>query len=73
MEHRKRSVLKTISWRIFSFFLTIAIIYVYTKDIKQSIGVGAGIDAVKMVLYYIHERIWNKVKFGRMRKQDYQI
>ncbi len=73
MEHRKRSLLKTISWRIFSFFLTIIIIYAYTKNIKQSIGVGAGIDIVKMFLYYLHERIWNKVKFGRAKPQDYQI
>lgn len=73
MEHRKRSILKTLSWRIFSFFLTIIIIYAYTKNIKQSIGVGAGIDIVKMFLYYLHERIWNKIKFGRATPQDYQI
>ena len=73
MEHRKRSLLKTVSWRIFSFFLTITIIYAYTKNIKQAIGVGAGIDIVKMVLYYMHERIWNKIKFGRVKPQDYQI
>ena len=73
MEHRKRSLLKTVSWRIFSFFLTIIIIYAYTRNIKQSIGVGAGIDIVKMFLYYLHERIWNKVKFGRGVPSDYQI
>jgi len=73
MEHPKRSLLKSISWRLFSFCLTIAIIYAYTKNIKQSLGVGAGIDLVKMVLYYIHERLWNKVKFGRLKQQDYQI
>lgn len=73
MEHRKRSLLKTISWRVFSFFLTIIIIYAYTRNIRQSIGVGAGIDIVKMFLYYLHERIWNRVKFGRAKPQDYQI
>lgn len=73
LEHRKRSLLKTISWRLFSFFLTISIIYAYTRNIKQSLGVGAGIDIIKMLLYYLHERAWNKVKFGRSIPQDYQI
>jgi len=73
MEHPKRSLLKSLSWRLFSFILTIFIIYAYTKNIKQAIGVGAGIDIVKMVLYYFHERLWNKVGFGRQRAGDYQI
>jgi uncharacterized membrane protein len=73
MDHPKRSLLKTVSWRIFSFFLTMFIIYLYTHNIKQAIGVGAGIDIVKMLLYYGHERLWNKIKFGRKSHQDYQI
>ena len=73
MDHPKRSLCKSLSWRLFSFVLTVAIIYVYTKNIKQSLGVGAGIDLVKMVLYYIHERLWNKVDFGRHKPPEYQI
>lgn len=73
MEHPKRSLLKSLSWRIFSFLLTVIIIYLYTKNIKQSIGVGAGIDIVKMVLYYVHERLWNRVSYGRKKLGDYQI
>jgi len=74
MDHPKRSLVKSISWRIFSFILTIVIIYAYTKNIKQAVGVGAGIDIIKMVLYYIHERLWNKSDFGRHKKTaDYQI
>ena len=52
---------------------TVVIIYVYTKNIKQALGVGAGIDLTKLVLYYLHERLWNKVHFGRQKHQDYQI
>jgi len=73
MDHPKRSLAKSLTWRIFSFMLTVLIIYVYTKNIRQAIGVGAGIDIVKMVLYYMHERLWNKVHFGRKKVTDYQI
>ena len=73
MEHRKRSLMKTLSWRIFSFILTMLIIFAYTKNLKQAFCVGAGIDIVKMFLYYLHERMWNKVEFGRAKPVDYQI
>lgn len=73
MEHPKRSFFKALSWRIFSFCLTVIIIFAYTRNIKQAIGVGAGIDIVKMALYYLHERLWNKTDFGRKKTQDYQI
>lgn len=73
MEHPKRSLLKSISWRIFSFILTVFIIFAYTKNIKQAIGVGAGIDIVKMILYYMHERLWNRTDFGRKKEYEYQI
>ena len=73
MEHPRRSMAKSITWRIFSFMMTVCIIFAYTRNIKQAIGVGAGIDIVKLGLYYAHERLWNKVKFGRKSADDYQI
>lgn len=73
MDHPKRSILKAVSWRFFGFISTVVIIYIYTKDIKEALKVGAGVDIIKMVLYYLHERFWNKVKFGRKVKEDYQI
>jgi uncharacterized membrane protein len=73
MEHHKRSIAKSITWRLFSFVLTVIIIFVYTKNIKQALGVGAGIDLTKLALYYFHERLWNKVHFGRQKAGDYQI
>jgi len=73
MDHPKRSLAKSISWRFFCFLLTIAIVYIYTKKIKQAIGAGVVIDGIKMVLYYIHERLWNKSNFGRKPENDYQI
>jgi uncharacterized membrane protein len=73
MEHHTRSIAKSLTWRLFSFFLTVVIIFAYTRNIKQSLGVGFGIDLVKMVLYYMHERLWNRIRFGRQRVPDYQI
>lgn len=65
--------MKSVSWRLFSFMMTIFIIFAYTRKIGQAIGVGAGIDIVKMILYYYHERLWNKSDFGRKKTEDYEI
>ena len=73
MEHPKRSLAKAITWRIIAFVVTIAAVYIYSKDIKQSLVIGISANTVKIFLYYIHERIWNRIKFGRMKPSEYQI
>ncbi len=73
MDHPKRSLAKAITWRIIAFLVTIIAIYIYTKDIKESLIVGIGANVVKIFLYYAHERIWNRVRFGRIKTPDYQI
>ena len=52
---------------------TIAAIYMYSKDLKESLVVGVGANFVKFFLYYYHERLWDKVEFGRIKQPEYQI
>ena len=73
MEHPKRSLMKTLTWRIIAFLVTILAVYIYSKDIKESLVIGISANLVKIFLYYAHERIWNRVKFGRIKQSDYQI
>ena len=44
---------------------TMVIVLIYSGNLKESLVVSSGVEAIKMVLYYLHERFWNKVKFGR--------
>jgi uncharacterized membrane protein len=60
-----RSFVKTISWRITGSFATFLISYLIVGSLILS-GTIAIIQIVaNTILYYIHERIWNKVKWGR--------
>ncbi len=65
MENRIRSILKTLSWRILASLDTFLIAWI----ISGSISVGgwiAGVEIVtKLFLYYLHERMWNKIKWGK--------
>ena len=59
-----RTLLKTLTWRVTGSASTFTIAYLVTG----SFGVSSGIAVVQMVvntfLYYAHERIWNKIKWG---------
>ncbi len=73
MEHIKRTLLKTISWRMIALLTTIIVVYIYTGKVKESLAVGFSANLLKMFLYYIHERLWNKVRYGRLKPPEYQI
>ena len=64
-EEHKRSALKTISWRIIATSTTMFLVYVFTGQWGLTAGVGIGDVLLKMIFYFLHERGWNRVKFGR--------
>ena len=64
-ELSKRSLLKTITWRITASLDTFVIAWIITGDWKMG-GSIAGIEVItKMFFYYFHERIWNKIKWEK--------
>ncbi len=60
-----RSVLKTVSWRLFATLTTAAVVYAFTAKLNIALAVGGVEMILKLVLYYLHERGWNYVHFGR--------
>ena len=61
---KTRSILKTISWRIVGTLDTIALGWFITGDPTVGLKVG-GLELItKFILYYIHERLWIKNKYG---------
>ena len=75
MEQHKRTLAKTVSWRIVGFFVTSGVLYLFNRDIKQTFVIMGSADLIKVFIYYAHERAWNKVKFGRqvVKEADYSI
>lgn len=61
---KKRSLVKTLTWRAIATTDTIIIARIITGS--WSIGFGiAGIEVLtKMVLYYLHERGWSALDWG---------
>ena len=68
-----RSIAKTISWRTVGTIDTIVIAYFITGDLVMAASIGSIEVVTKMILYYFHERAWNKINIGKVKEQDYQI
>lgn len=60
-----RSILKALSWRVCATTTTILIVFAFTRKIVLSTGVGAVVAVVNLILYYLHERAWGAVGFGK--------
>lgn len=60
-----RSIAKAISWRVIGTLDTLLISFLLTGEISLAASI-ASIDFVtKMILYFFHERIWNKIGWGK--------
>lgn len=74
-EKAYRSLAKTISWRTIGTLDTVIISYIITGDMKMAASIGSIELFTKMILYYFHERTWNKISLGKHSpaKNDYVI
>lgn len=64
-EHPKRSIVKSISWRLVGTLDTILISWIITGTLSLAFSIGLVELITKMVLYFMHERLWNTIKWGR--------
>ena len=64
LENRKRHLGKTVTWRIVGTLDTMIIAWVITGNPLTGFKIGITEIMTKMLLYYLHERIWYRVNFG---------
>ena len=56
----KRHIAKTVSWRVIGTVDTIVLSGIITGSWSTGLAIG-GVEVVtKMVLYFLHERVWYK-------------
>lgn len=73
MESHIRSITKAITWRIGGTFVTFAVALVLTGKLELAAQIGLVDTLIKIGAFYCHERIWNKLKFGKQKSPEYQI
>jgi len=60
-----RSLVKAYSYRICGSLTTVIISYVITGHIVVSMAIGATELFIKPFVYWMHERVWSRVNWGR--------
>ena len=73
VETKTRSLLKAISWRIFATTTTTIIVYIFFKRLDLAIAAGAVESVAKIIIYFIHERLWNKIKIGKKKIEPFVL
>ena len=57
--------MKAISWRVIASSTTMSLVYILTGQLELTAGVGIGEVVLKMIFYFLHERGWNIIPYGR--------
>jgi len=68
-----RSVAKGVSWRIFATTTTVIIVYIFFGRLDLAIAAGALETIAKIGLYWAHERVWVKIKWGRQKIDPFNL
>lgn len=62
---KSRSLIKSLTWRVIAIITTFISIYVITGKIHFALQGTILTNTVNFILYYLHERVWNKIQWGR--------
>ena len=60
-----RSIVKSLSWRTVGTIDTILISWIITGQLTLAVSIASVELFTKVVLYFLHERAWNQIKWGK--------
>ena len=63
---RVRSGLKALTWRIVATITTVSIVYILTGQLELTAVVGFYDVVLKLMFFFLHERVWNRIQYGRI-------
>jgi adenylylsulfate kinase len=69
-----RSGAKAVTWRVIAATTTtMSLVYFFTGELDLSLGVGFFDVLLKLAFYFLHERAWDRVWYGRDVKVDRRV
>ena len=64
-ETKQRTVVRMLTYRLTAWAFTIFWTYLFTGDVASATGFATTLHILLSIDYYVHERIWLKIKWGR--------
>lgn len=65
MDKTRRSLVKTITWRLTGSGATFGIGYLISGNFIVAGSIASVQLVINTLLYFIHERVWDRIKWGR--------
>ncbi len=65
-----RSLIKGVSWRITGSIDTLIISFFVTRKLSWALSIMSVEFFTKILLYYFHERVWERLSFGRVKQPE---
>ncbi len=73
VETHYRSIVKTVSWRTGGTIVTCLVAWIFTGSFNLATQIGILDTLIKFGAFYLHERLWNRLNFGKLKPPEYQI
>ena len=73
IERIRRSFAKALSWRVFATITTMIIVYTITGHLNLAMMAGGADVIAKLILYFFHERAWNKIQWGKFKHRPFVL
>ncbi len=73
METHRRSIAKALSWRLLATLITTGLVYLLTGKGEFAATVGLADTLIKFAIYIAHERVWNRISYGRHKDEPEYI
>ena len=67
----RRSVAKSVTWRIIGTLDTVLIAWIVTGQMILAVSIGSIEMITKMMLYFLHERVWENISWGQKNIYDH--
>jgi adenylylsulfate kinase len=65
----ERSFFKGMVWEVVSFIIVVIAVYLVYGNLTMSIGFSIVLTIIKIPLFFIHERIWKHIKWGKIHNR----
>lgn len=70
----KRTLVKTITYRVFIMMLDFTALYILTGQTKVAVGFMVLSNIYTTVGYFVHERVWDRIRWGKLiYRKEYPI
>ncbi len=67
MSTKKRSLVKSTSWRLVAIIVLAIVAYFITNEWEKVTAITLLYHGIQVVVYYLHERMWERISWGQVK------